>query len=185
MSYEGKLALLLVLSAAVGWIAARLAGNAIFRKLSDKRIINNIISTTAQELFTADTLIAKLQDPTLLSGLNPMIEKHIEEFLLVKLTQKLPFVATFMGESTLAKIKEGMIEEINLLLPSVMAQYSRNLGAQLDISTIVTGKLSAIPADKFQAMIEPHIRQQQWKLQAGGAVLGLAIAALSAFILSL
>ena len=64
MAYEGKLALLLLLSAAVGWFATRLAGNAMFRKLSDKRIINNIVTTETQELFTTDTLAAKLQDPT-------------------------------------------------------------------------------------------------------------------------
>jgi hypothetical protein len=92
-----------------------------------------------------------LNSPATFQQLSPTIEKHLDNFLKVKLQRKLPVIATFMGDSTLAKIKEGMMEEIEILLPEVIAQYAGTIQQNDNIQTRINHKLSSI-FDKSSAV---------------------------------
>ena len=52
--------------------------------------------------------------------LNPIIESNIDHFIRIKLAQELPIIATFIGESTILKLKTIFMNELTILLPNII-----------------------------------------------------------------
>ncbi len=107
----------------------------IFLK-KQQQIAEQLGRLAATELLHFDEIVSKVNDPEELKSLSPTIHKHLDTFLQVKLQEKLPIISTFVGESTLAKIKEAMMEEIELLLPEIISQYTDSLHQKLDIEKL-------------------------------------------------
>lgn len=92
-----------------------------------------------------------------LTELNPIIEQHIDTFLLVKLKEKLPVIATFVGESTMKKLKAGMMEEIELLLPEVIDRYISSLAQSPEIKTKIADVVNNYPDDRLAEHLIPVV----------------------------
>ena len=98
----------------------------------------------ATELLHFDEIAGKLNDPEQLKQLTPTIEKHIDTFLEVRLKEKIPVLSMFVTGSTLDKIKDGMMDEINSLLPQIITQYKNTLKAKIDIEKMVMKSSSTV-----------------------------------------
>ena len=94
----------------------------------------------ASELLHFDEIADKLKDPEQLRAISPTIENHIDSFLRIRLKEKIPVVSMFIGDSTIEKLKEGMMEEINTLLPQVIGEYTDGLKAKINIEKTCDGK---------------------------------------------
>lgn len=129
----------------------------------------------AKELIHFDEIAAQLQDPAMLKGLTPTIEKHLDHFLSVKLKEKLPVISMFVGEGTLTKIKEGMLEEIELLLPDIINKYTSSLSSKIDIEKMVTDKVAGYSSDKLEQILEGVMKKEFWFLEIVALILGLLI----------
>jgi hypothetical protein len=135
--------LLPFITAFTSWLAVWSAYMMLVSRSGKKKIVEAAGSFISMELSTI--VDAKtINDPAIFKQLSPTIEKHLDDFLKIKLQQKLPVVATFMGESTLAKIKQGMMEEIEILLPEVIAQYAGTIRQSDNILEQISKKLNAI-----------------------------------------
>src|SRR5690606_27653179 len=110
-------------------------------------------TVVANELLHFDDIIERIKDPSNLTDLAPFIEKHIDEFLQVKLKEKLPVISMFVGEGTLSKIKEGLLEEIETLLPQIINQYTDKLSTNINIEQIVTDKVAHFSSDKLEEIL--------------------------------
>jgi uncharacterized membrane protein YheB (UPF0754 family) len=132
-------------------------------------------SMVAKELIHFDEIAARLQDPALLADLTPTIEKHLDNFLQVKLKEKMPVISMFVGGGTLDKIKEGMLEEISLLLPEIIKQYTDSLSKKIDIEKMVTDKVANFSSDKLEEILESVMKKEFKFLEIIGGVLGFAI----------
>jgi len=140
-----------------------------------RQVAGKLGSMVARELIHFDEIAARLKDPEQLKALAPTIEKHLDSFLHVKLKEKLPVIAMFVGAGTLDKVKEGMLEEINLLLPDIINQYTDSLSAQVDIERMVTEKVAAFSSDKLEEILKSVMKKEFWFLELVGAVLGFVI----------
>ena len=129
----------------------------------------------ANELIHFDEIAAKLKDPEQLKELNPTIEAHIDTFLRVKLKEKIPVVAMFIGDNTITKLKDGMMEEINVLLPEVIDRYTQGLSAKIDIQKMVTEKVAAFSSDKLEEILESIMKKEFRFVEILGGVLGFII----------
>ena len=129
----------------------------------------------AKELIHFDEIASQLQDPVLLKGLTPTIEKHLDHFLAVKLKEKLPVISMFVGEGTLSKIKEGMLEEIELLLPEIISQYTTSLSSKIDIEKMVAEKVARFSSDKLEKTLGAVMKKEFWFLEIVALALGLLI----------
>ena len=107
----------------------------------------------ATELLHFDEIAVQLKDPSKLKELNPIIEAHLDNFLKVKLQEKLPVISMFVGDNTMNKIKDGMMEEIESLLPEIITRYTDSLSARIDIEKIVTEKVSKFSSDKLEEIL--------------------------------
>lgn len=129
----------------------------------------------AKELIHFDEIAAQLKDSEGLHALNPTIERHLDSFLHVKLKEKLPVISMFVGEGMMNKIKEGMMEEIALLLPEIIGQYTDNLREKIDIEKMVTEKVSHFSSDKLEEILAAVMSKEFRFVELIGGVLGFVI----------
>jgi uncharacterized membrane protein YheB (UPF0754 family) len=180
-----------LISAFIGWVTTWVAIKMLFHPRYPVRVLGITIqgvfpkrqrqvaeklgAVVAKELIHFDEIAALLKDPQQLDNLNPVIEKHLDNFLQVKLKEKLPVISMFVGEGTLQKIKEGMLEEIRILLPEVITNYTDSLSKKIDIEKMVTEKVSAYSSDKLEEILLSVMKKEFWFLEIVAAVLGLLI----------
>ena len=129
----------------------------------------------ATELLHFNDIASKLKDPKQLESVTPYIEEHIDTFLRVKLQEKLPVVSMFIGDSTIGKLKEGMMEEINGLLPEVIGKYADNLSQKMDIEKMVTDKVANFSSDKLEEILTAIMSKEFRFVEIIGGVLGFLI----------
>lgn len=125
-----------------------------------------------------EELGAKIKDPEVLKDLAPFIEKHIDEFLHIKLKEKLPVVSMFIGDSTITKLKDGLLEEIEVLLPQLLGQFVDKLTSTLDIEKMVREKVEAVSNEKLEELVYKNMSKQIKAFEMLGAVAGFIISAL-------
>lgn len=146
----------------------------IFPK-NQQRFAQKLGILVASELLHFDEIASKLKDPEQLQSLTPTIEKHIDIFLREKLKEKIPVVSMFIGEGTIAKLKEGMMEEINTLLPQVIGQYTDTLQQKIDIEKIVTDKVSNFSSEKLEEILQAIMSKEFRFVEILGGILGFLI----------
>ncbi len=180
-----------LISSFIGWVTTWVAIKMLFHPRKPVRILGLTIqgvfpkrqqqvaeklgSMVAQELIHFSEIATQLKDPEMLKGLNPTIEKHLDNFLQVKLKEKLPVISMFVGADTMQKIKDGMMEEIELLLPEIIHQYTDSLSKKIDIEKMVTEKVSNFSSDKLEEILNAVMKKEFWFLEIVAAVLGLLI----------
>ena len=179
------------IAAFTGWFTTWIAIYMLFHPRNPKRFLGITIqgifpkrqqqvaeklgSVVAKELIHFSEIALHLKDPEMLKGLNPVIEQHLDNFLQVKLKEKLPIISMFVGDGTMQKIKEGMLEEIALLLPEIIHQYTDALSQKIDIEKMVTDKVSNFSSDKLEEILQAVMKKEFRFLEIIGGVLGFAI----------
>ena len=179
------------ISAFIGWFTNWIAIKMLFHPKEPKRFLfitfhgifpkrqkqfaQKLGSTVANELLHFDEIAARINDPQTLQAVNPYIEEHIDEFLHKKLQEKLPVISMFIGEGTLQKLKEGLMEEIDLMLPQLINKFTQNLSSQIDIEKIVTEKVANFSSDKLEAILIGIMSKEFRFVEIIGAVLGFII----------
>lgn len=129
----------------------------------------------ANELLHFDEIADRLKDPEKLSALTPAIEEHIETFLSVRLKEKIPVLAMFITGNTLDKIKTGMMEEIETLLPQIISQYTDTLATTIDIEKMVTEKVANFSSDKLEEILAAIMKKEFRFVEILGGVVGFII----------
>jgi uncharacterized membrane protein YheB (UPF0754 family) len=132
-------------------------------------------SVVANELLHFKEIAAHIKDPGAINALMPAIEQHIDVFLQEKLKEKLPVISMFVGGGTLQKIKEGLMEEIALLLPEVMEQFADNLSQRINIEKMVTEKVSNFSTSKLEEILYGVMKKEFQFIEIIGGVFGFLI----------
>ena len=132
-------------------------------------------AVVANELLHFKDIAAQIKDPEELAKVMPDIEKHIDVFLNERLKEKLPIISMFVGQGTLEKIKEGLMEEIQLMLPEVIGKYADNLAHKIDVERMVTEKVSNFSSDKLEEILAAVMKKEFKFVELVGGVLGFVI----------
>jgi uncharacterized membrane protein YheB (UPF0754 family) len=180
-----------VISAFIGWITNRVAIKMLFHPRKPKYFLgmrfqgifpkrqqqfaDKLGKTVSRQFLSYGDIQAQISDPSNLSKIMPLIENHIDEFLRVKLTQEIPMVGMFIGDKTVALLKQALMKEIETLFPIVMKQYAINLKDQLDIEQIVTNKVAAFSSDKLEELLYEIMSKEFRFVEIIGAVIGFVI----------
>lgn len=139
----------------------------------------------ARELIHFDDIAAKLKDKEQLAAVSPVIESHIDTFLRVKLQEKLPVISMFIGDNTIGKLKEGMMEEINTLLPEVIGKYADGLSQKVNIEKMVTDKVANFSSDKLEEILVSIMNKEFRFVEIIGGVLGFLIGLIQVLLTSM
>jgi uncharacterized membrane protein YheB (UPF0754 family) len=179
------------ISAFIGWFTNWIAIKMLFHPKEPKRILGIIFHgifpkrqqqfatrlgvLVASELLHFDEIAVKMKNPAKLKELNPIIEAHLDSFLKVKLQEKMPVISMFVGDKTMDKLKDGMMEEIEVLLPEIITKYTDNLSQQIDIERIVTEKVASFSSDKLEQILASIMSKEFRFVEILGGVLGFII----------
>jgi uncharacterized membrane protein YheB (UPF0754 family) len=187
-----------LISAFIGWFTNYIAIKMLFHPRLPKKILGitfqgifpknqqrfaqKLGTLVANELINIDDLTQRLKDPKQLQSLAPFIESHIDNFLEVKLKEKMPVISMFVGEGTISKIKEGLLEEIDALLPQLIGKYTDSIKENIDIERIVSDKVAAFSSDKLEEILNSIMKKEFFFVEVIGGVLGFVIGVLQVFI---
>jgi hypothetical protein len=153
-----------ILVGAFGWCLVWVIGTVPFRwsYLSNKWI--GQIDLTE--------LLPQLTENDPFDALKPIINEKLDDFFRHKISSKLPMISMFIGDKTIEELKAVFMEELALLFPMLISEYSahlkKGLNAQWD------QKFSKILQQKIIKTTRPY----RWVAFAFGAIWGVIIASI-------
>jgi hypothetical protein len=103
-------------------------------------------------------------------AMKPVINDKLDDFFRHKLSAKLPMISMFIGEKTIEELKDVFMEELALLFPLLISEFSVHLNK--DLHTQWEQKLSKIVQQKIIKAISPF----RWVAFILGAIWGAVIA---------
>lgn len=183
--------LLPVISAFIGWVTNWVAIKMLFHPREPKKFLGITIQgifpkrqrqfaeklgkLVSAEFLSFSDIENKISDPANLKKIMPMIEKHVDDFLRIKLGEEMPFLSMFIGDKTINSLKGIFMQEIENLFPPVMKQFAGNLKAELDLEHIVIQKVSAFSSDKLEEILYQIMSKEFRFVEIIGAVIGFVI----------
>ena len=102
--------------------------------------------------------------------LMPFIDEKLDGFFKERLVQKMPIVSMFIGEKTIAQLKEVFIEELSNLFPDLIGQLSQSIHEQF------LSNLSIKWAPILETVLLKATRKLRWLAFFMGAIWGWLIA---------
>lgn len=179
------------ISAFIHWLTIWMALKMLFHPKTPKKILGitiqgvfpkkqtqiaeNISKLVGQELLSFDDIEQKITNPSNLDSIYPEVEKYVDEFLHVKIKQTMPMIAMFIGEKTITQLKGALMDELKIMLPTLLKNYVGNLRTQLDLEKIVYEKIAAFSGDKLEDMLNQILTKEFRFIEVIGTVLGFLI----------
>lgn len=192
------LLLIPVISAFIGWVTNLVAIKMLFHPRNPVNVLGIKIQgifpkrqeqfaeklgkLVSRELLSFSDIEEKISSPENLKKILPMVETHIDHFLRVKLSDAMPMISMFIGDKTIEKLKATFMDELEILFPKVMKDYSNTLKQQLDLEHIVTEKVKAFSGDKLEEILYQVMAKEFRFVEIIGGVLGFLIGILQVFI---
>jgi|GEM_PF-839999 len=178
--------LLPFLSAIAGWFIAWMGLHSLFNspKLHLRFLVE--LSKLIPTLFAnSGQLEEKFSDPHLIRSSAPLIEKHVDEFLRVRLQQEMPFITPFIGEKTIGTLKNLFMQELETLFPEVMKGFLTQIRNNNSSNHLTNEQLVKFSPDKFRKILSDSLSTDLVKIQWIAAGLGFLFGVLEAVILML
>lgn len=180
-----------IISAFIGWFTNWIAIKMLFHPREPKKILGitfqgifpknqaqfaaKLGKLVGEELLSFKDIAGKITNPDNIEKVMPVVETHIDQFLRVKLAEKMPVISMFIGEKTITELKGVFMEELKTLFPTLMESYINNLQNDLDLVQIVTQKVAAFSSDKLEQILNSIMSKEFRFVEIIGAVLGFII----------
>ena len=140
-----------------------------------KQFAEKLGKLVGDELLSFRDIEQKISNPENIQKIMPFVEKHIDEFLRVKLGQQMPMIAMFVGEKTIDEMKRIFIEELQNLFPVIMQNYMGELQKDLDLEKIVYSRVSSFSSEKLEDILNQIMSKEFKFVELLGGVLGFII----------
>lgn len=115
-------------------------------------------------------LIPELTENDPFESMKPVINDKLDDFFRHKISAKLPMISMFIGDKTIEELKAVFMEELALLFPLLINEFSANLNRDLQQQW----------AQKFRIILQQKIIKAsmpfRWVAFVLGAIWGLVIA---------
>ncbi len=180
-----------IISAFIGWITNWIAIKMLFHPRNPIKIVGLTIQgifpkrqqafasklgqLVGQELLSFSDIEKQITDPNQLQKIYPIIESNIDHFLRNKLKEKMPMISMFIGDKTITTMKEALMEELQLMMPSMLENYLHNIKDAMDIEQQVIKKVSLFSMDKLEQILYQLMSKEFRFVEIIGAVLGFII----------
>jgi uncharacterized membrane protein YheB (UPF0754 family) len=180
-----------IISAFIGWFTNWIAIKMLFHPKEPKKILGitfhgifpkrqrqfaeKLGKLVSEELLSFSDIEAKITDPKNVDKIMPAVDKHIDEFLRVRLAEAMPVISMFIGEKTIGQLKEVFLTEMRSLFPTIMGNYMGKLKDDLDLEKIVVDKVASFSSDKLENILNQIMAKEFKFVEIIGAVLGFII----------
>jgi uncharacterized membrane protein YheB (UPF0754 family) len=179
------------ISAFIGWFTNWIAIKMLFHPREPKKILGftfqgifpkrqaqfaeKLGQLVSRELLSFDDIAQKITNQENVEKLLPHVEAHIDNFLRNKLSTVFPMLSMFIGDKTIAQLKEAFMGELREMFPQLMQQYMGNLKQELDLERIVVEKVKGFSSDKLEQILNAIMSKEFRFVEIIGAVLGFVI----------
>lgn len=179
------------ISAFIGWFTNWIAVKMLFHPRLPKRILGitfqgifpkrqkqfaeKLGALVSKELINFDDIESKIKSPATIEKALPMIESHVDHFINTKLKEEIPLLSMFIGGDTLKNIKKGIVNEVEVLLPTLISKMTENMKAELDIEKIVIDKVNNFSSDKLEQILNDIMKREFRFIEILGGILGFLI----------
>jgi hypothetical protein len=120
-------------------------------------------------------LIPELTENDPFESMKPVINDKLDDFFRHKLSAKLPIISMFIGDKTIEELKDVFMEELALLFPLLISEFSTHLNKDLQQQW----------ERKFRTIIQQKINKASRPFKWAAFVLGAIWGAVIALILPL
>lgn len=186
------------ISAFIGWFTNWIAIKMLFHPKEPKRILGitfhgifpkrqqqfaeKLGKLVSEELLSFSDIESKITNPENLDKIMPMVDKHIEDFLRVKLPESMPVISMFIGDKTINQLKDIFLTEMKTLFPQIMGNYMGKLKTELDLEKIVVKKVAAFSTDKLESILNQIMAREFKFVELLGGILGFIIGVLQVLL---
>lgn len=193
-----KLVIMVIISAAIGWITNWVAIKMLFRPhneinlglfkiqgLIPKRraeIGTGIADVIQNELISIKDVIANIDREEFSKRLNDLIDDVLEKNLKTKVKEKFPVMQMFFSDKMAKDVSntiKGIIMENQEKIFEIFSNYAEE---NINFSTIITDKISNFSLEKLEEIINGLAKKELKHIEVIGAVLGAFIGLVQYFI---
>ena len=193
-----KLVIMVIISAAIGWITNWVAIKMLFRPhneinlglfkiqgLIPKRraeIGIGIANVVQNELISIKDVIANIDRKEFSKRLNDLIDDVLEKNLKAKVKEKFPVMQMFFSDKMAKDVSDtikGIVMENQEKIFEIFSKYAEE---NIDFSTIITDKISNFSLEKLEEIINGLAKKELKHIEVIGAILGMLIGAVQYLI---
>ena len=193
-----KLVIMVIISAAIGWITNWVAIKMLFRPhneinlglfkiqgLIPKRraeIGSGIADVIQNELISIKDVIANIDREEFSKRLNDLIDDVLEKNLKTKVKEKFPVMQMFFSDKMAKDVSntiKGIVMENQEKIFEIFSNYAEE---NINFSTIITDKISNFSLDKLEEIINGLAKKELKHIEVIGAILGAFIGLVQYFI---
>ena len=193
-----KLVIMVIISAAIGWITNWVAIKMLFRPhneinlglfkiqgLIPKRraeIGSGIANVIQNELISIKDVIANIDREEFSKRLNDLIDDVLEKNLKTKVKEKFPVMQMFFSDKMAKEVSDSIKSIIMGNQEKIFEIFSNYAEENIDFSTIITDKISNFSLDKLEEIINGLAKKELKHIEVIGAILGAFIGLVQYFI---
>jgi len=193
-----KLVIMVIISAAIGWITNWVAIKMLFRPhneinlglfkiqgLIPKRraeIGTGIANVIQNELISIKDVIANIDREEFSKRLNDLIDDVLEKNLKAKVKEKFPVMQMFFSDKMAKEVSDSIKSIIMGNQEKIFEIFSNYAEENIDFSTIITDKISNFSLDKLEEIINGLAKKELKHIEVIGAILGAFIGLVQYFI---
>lgn len=193
-----KLVIMVIISAAIGWITNWVAIKMLFRPhneinlglfkiqgLIPKRraeIGTGIADVIQNELISIKDVIENIDREEFSKRLNDLIDDVLEKNLKTKVKEKFPVMQMFFSDKMAKDVSntiKGIVMENQEKIFEIFSNYAEE---NIDFSTIIKDKISNFSLDKLEEIINGLAKKELKHIEVIGAILGAFIGLVQYFI---
>ena len=193
-----KLVIMVIVSAAIGWITNWVAIKMLFRPYNEinlglfkiqglipKRraeIGSGIANVIQNELISIKDVIANIDREEFSKRLNDLIDDVLEKNLKTKVKEKFPVMQMFFSDKMAKEVSDSIKSIIMGNQEKIFEIFSNYAEENIDFSTIITDKISNFSLDKLEEIINGLAKKELKHIEVIGAILGAFIGLVQYFI---
>lgn len=164
-----------LIGAVLGYILFKVIAKYLLQQITNsvKTQLPSIIHKwVTVQIFENEILLQQLASPEQTEKFKPALEEHIDHFLNVRLQEKVPALAMFIGPPTIASIKSGLMEEIDGLLPKLIHQLVQNAKTTLNIEQLINQQIEKKSDEAIAHIIRKPVQPYLSKFVLFGVLFG-------------
>jgi len=137
----------------------------------------------AEEVLTARNIFeAALRGP-LSDRLFAVVQRHVQEMIDAQAGAAKPLVVLAVGSERYLQMKKDIAARFIERMPAALRHVEGYADEAMDIRNTLVSKLQDLTAEEFEGVLRPVFEQDEWKLIAVGAVLGVLVGELQVFLM--
>ena len=193
-----KLVIMVIISAAIGWITNWVAIKMLFRPhkqinlglfkiqgLIPKRkaeIGSGIANIIQNELISVKDVIAKIDREEFSKRLNSLIDEVLDKNLKKKVKEKFPLLQMFFTDKVAKDVGNTIKDIVMENQEKIFEIFSNYAEENIDFEIIISDKISNFSLDKLEEIITLLAKKELKHIEVIGAILGMLIGAVQYLI---